>query len=777
MTHDKEKLQRYIKKILIILMVIGAIFLGKDSFWIDANQFSRIKDGTEEYIELENDVTYEMQYLCMAKKLDIVSCYIGNCLGNTGTITISVTDMNGEPVATERVYDLSGFNVEVLQIPTYMVQDTYLGKLYSFKLRVSGVDQERPLTIQCAKSVNAIASMKNSEAKLKTPIVLTYSGSDFFSIIYVRNVVVLFFIMVLLLLFRKKWVLTRRWEQEILVIITMICAVIIMEVATGNIRNVTVDNYAKNIFLVYILAKILGVFINNQRLMLTFITVFCFIAGTAECYLMRLRGTPLVPWDFKVLDTAVTVAGKYQYDIIIDILLAFELLVCCILVVSKFDVVIEKKNCYLEKGARIVWVLVCIVLFNFKVYPSLETNLWSIAETYRTQGTLTSFLAYGQYMKYEKPEGYSKKRVQKILDDVVEVKGNEKKAQNIIVIMNESFSDLRVINDQIISDEYMPFIDSLTDNVIKGNLYVSVFGGGTCNTEFEVLTGVSTRYTPPNPYVTSINMDMDSLCREFAEQGFQSFAFHPYIIENWNRNRVYPHLGFEQILSQVDMENPQYIRWCVGDRSNYEKVIEQYEINSSEPFFMFNVTMQNHGGYGEKYDNFGSTVDLSAQGEFPETETYLSLVKESDAAFEELVNYFQNVEEPTLICFFGDHQSSIEDAFYEDLYGKALGELNAEEVLKRYITPFVIWSNYDMESREIDKISANYLGSLIMKTAGYDLNGYDAFTYQLFEQYPVLSVNGIYDKAGTYYAHDTDLNDELLNEYECLQYYRMKTKY
>lgn len=44
-------------------------------------------------------------------------------------------------------------------------------------------------------------------------------------------------------------------------------------------------------------------------------------------------------------------------------------------------------------------------------------------------------------------------------------------AQNVIVIMNESFSDLRVINDEMIPEDNMQYIDSLTENVIKGNLY------------------------------------------------------------------------------------------------------------------------------------------------------------------------------------------------------------------------------------------------------------------------------------------------------------------
>lgn len=77
----------------------------------------------------------------------------------------------------------------------------------------------------------------------------------------------------------------------------------------------------------------------------------------------------------------------------------------------------------------------------------------------------------------------------------------------------------------------------------------------------------------------------------------------------------------------------------------------------------------------------------------------------------------------------------------------------------------------------IDKISANYLEDLILLTAGYDLTGYEAFTYNLYQKYPVISTNGIYDKDGNFYTEDAELDKELINNYKILQYYRMNTEY
>ena len=377
-------------------------------------------------------------------------------------------------------------------------------------------------------------------------------------------------------------------------------------------------------------------------------------------------------------------------------------------------------------------------------------------------------------MFYKVPKGYSEKKAKTILDEVQNVESDNVKAENVIIIMNESFSDLRVINDQIISDEYMPNIDALQENTIKGNLYVPVFGSGTCNSEFEVLAGVSTAITPPTPYVTAINAATDSLCWYYRENGFQTYAFHPYMIENWNRKNAYPLLGFQNIYDQSQMENIEYEGVWPSDLSDYKKVISLYEQNGDDPFFMFNVTIQNHGGYDYEYTD--KSVDLSKYGNFEEAENYLSLIKQSDAAFAELIEYFKKVKEPTLICMFGDHQPALGDDFYKLLYGKDIEDLSQTEKNKMYITPFIIWTNYDIREEHVDRISSNFLGDLILKTSGQNLEGFDAFNYSVSEKYPVVSNGWVYDQEGEIYTEDEieqNMGDDLLKKYQMVEYYRM----
>lgn len=560
-------------------------------------------------------------------------------------------------------------------------------------------------------------------------------------------------------------------KKQIIIFFFAIYNFIVIELISDHLLQVLPGYVLFNIMLYYFVINITDIFIPNLKISIIIVNISSFILVLADYYIMIFRGSHFVPWDIRAISTAFSVMGSYKISLDKRIIIG---IICIILEALLVHMLIDEKR--IKKYRQIILSGVGLLI----IVISLNTNstaLWDIDSEYSKQGFTVGFFSYIKYMSYSTPKGYSRDKAQEIIDGQSTIKGGGTKAKNIIVIMNESFSDLRVINNEIIDDSYMPYYDSLKRNVIKGNLYVPVFGGGTCNSEFEVLTGVSTRYTPTTPYVTTINKNINSLCRFFDNNGYTSIAFHPFLIQNWNRNNVYPYLGFQKVYDMSDMNEKQYIRWCISDESDYKKVIELYNSNQENPIFVHNVTMQNHGSYSEDYGNLENVADLSQYGNFPQAETYLSLIKQSDNAIEDLCEFFSDIDEPTLICFFGDHQPSIETEFYELLYGKKLDELTEEERMKQYVTPFFIWTNYDIEDQYIDKISANFLGDIIMLTAGYDLSGYDAFTYRLYEKYPVISLNGIYDNKGHFYQKDDLLQKDLIMQYKYLQYYRMNTKY
>ena len=343
--------------------------------------------------------------------------------------------------------------------------------------------------------------------------------------------------------------------------------------------------------------------------------------------------------------------------------------------------------------------------------------------------------------------------------------------------MNESFSDLAVLGDFETNEDYMPFFHSLQEgkeNTITGYLNVSVCGGNTANTEFEFLTGDSMAFLPQGsiPYQQYITEELPALPAYLASLGYQTVATHPYYADGWDRDTIYPLLGFSDSIFKDEYYGAQYVRKYVSDDSCADKIIELYENKEKEtPLFVFNVTMQNHGGYTDLYDNF--TPDITVDGtDSVALNQYLSLIKLSDEALEKLIHYFESADEKTVIVFFGDHQpNDTVAAPILRLNGLQPSELTEEEQKLRYEVPYLVWANYDIEEASQKDTSANYLAAEVLKTAGIPTDAYESYLLKLKEQYPVISAMRVIKKDGT----DTNRSGlkEELNEYQRLQYYQL----
>ncbi len=394
--------------------------------------------------------------------------------------------------------------------------------------------------------------------------------------------------------------------------------------------------------------------------------------------------------------------------------------------------------------------------------------------TYYFDGYLVGSMLNIRYSRVTPPEGYSAERVEEILEEARgkaqgPEDGNAEELPHMILIMNESFSDLRVNGNLELSRENLNFIRGLRENTIQGYVNASVLGGGTANSEFEVFTGCTMGFLPDSYYAyqQAVTGPMDSMITNLKEAGYTAYSMHPERALNWRRNVVYDYLGFETSLWKEDFAGTEVIHSGVSDAETYRKVEELYENRKQgERLFIFDLTMQNHGYY--RKTNVARTVEAS-NVDCDEADIYLSLIYESDRAFGELVEYFENQDERVIICMFGDHQPKFEsETFYEDIYRQTEGLSEEDKKRNLYKTPFVIWANYDIpEARGLD-ISMNYLGVLLQQTAGVELTPYAAFLAEQMEDYPVITVNGYVDSGGNY-SNWSGEKDEFL-DYRMLQY-------
>ncbi|MBC8610501.1 LTA synthase family protein [Massiliimalia timonensis] len=523
------------------------------------------------------------------------------------------------------------------------------------------------------------------------------------------------------------------------------------------------------------------------------------IFGLVNHFVLNFRGTPFVPLDFLGAGTAANVAQNYDFTPTCQMILSGLMLACMIALGIKVTYVNRVRR---KAARRSVYTLATFaaVMFVFYGTPFLSSlnitaNLWNQLSGYKQQGSVVSFWLNTKTLFVNEPDEYSAEKVEEIANKTTNTvessnasskgESQQKVKPNIIAIMNETWSDLSAIGNEFeVSEDPMPFYHSLTENTIKGNLFVSIYGNGTSNSEFEFLTGNTLAFLPSgcNAYEQYIREETDSLVSTLANQGYSRTAVHPYYGDGWNRDVVYPLLGFENFYDLNYFSQNNLMRRYVSDSDNYKKIISLFENRDQDkPFFLFNVTMQNHGGYDIQYPNFPETVTLpwDAENQYPKTQQYLSLMKETDNAFKELIEYFSKVEEPTIIVMFGDHQAKIEQEFYEDVLfgGKSISSLSLEENQQRYITPFVIWANYDIEEQYIEQISANYLSTLLLETAGLEMTPYNQYLWSLYQQLPVINAVGYIDKNNTYYDYKTESEySGMLEDYKILQYNNMFDK-
>ncbi len=335
---------------------------------------------------------------------------------------------------------------------------------------------------------------------------------------------------------------------------------------------------------------------------------------------------------------------------------------------------------------------------------------------------------------------------------------------DIVVIMNESFADLRCYGAQIAPEIYRDW-DEILARSAHGTAYSSVFGGNTPNAEYEFLTGDSLLFYTgtPIPYETAIRQDVPALPGLLAQLGSGTVAMHPNEGIVWSREQVYPKLGFGRSVFLADYENTEMLRRYVSDQANYSQVLRVLE-EADGPQFLFNVTIQNHGSYEEE-DFADLNALLDSRTGCSQTRQYLTLVKESGAALKEFLQQLEQRPRKTYVVFFGDHQPWVDEAFYSQYES---GQ-DAQEHL-RYQVPYFIWCNQSQEEQQLPLCGLNDLQLYLAEQAGLPLTGYQKLLAQVAQRYPVVCAQGVMAADGSWLDEKQIAEDDLLSLYRTAVY-------
>ena len=529
---------------------------------------------------------------------------------------------------------------------------------------------------------------------------------------------------------------------------------------------------------------------NSFTRTLTFMVIFTMVFGLVFYFVYMFRGEPFQFIDFFSAGTAMEVVGGYDFKLTpmvgIFLPLTLSLIALFIHLPDRYWAKTKKRKIIMRctAGGLLVGGYFFFMFANWNGALGIVTDLWDPHKTYEEVGTNVGFFSVAKFMRNAPPEGYSVAAVEEIAEETVEtyetwtgentLPAGSEQPVNIIAIMNEAWADHRYVSEFETDEEVMPFYDSMKENTVKGFTLVNIFGGGTAKTEYEYLTGNSVKQYPGMvPFVSYYTHDQYSMVSTLKSQGYAAYAMHPNKGTNWSRDTAYNFLQFDRFytIDDYDQSEENLLRGMVSDKADYDKIIEVVEEkeNPDDKLFIFNVTMQNHGGY-TNYDPF---IDIKGYDEDPnEAEAYLSLARISDDALKYLIEYFEDCDEPTMIVMFGDHYPGLPESFEEFLSGEKRKDLGLEERMHYYTTPFFIWTNYESNEEENVLTSTNFLGVMTLEEAGVDMSGFEEYVSMFRDEIPAYNFKGYYDNDGKF-TKWTKAPQEVLDkvqDYEYLQY-------
>lgn len=517
------------------------------------------------------------------------------------------------------------------------------------------------------------------------------------------------------------------------------------------------------------------------------------IIGVGNYFVVMFRSNPIVPWDIYSFETAMSVADNYVFSVDWALAEHIAMFILMLIVGVRTNIRLNKKIL-----RPILTVAMCIPAYFYISYlwqDNLERNtglndtLFNAKYMRSKDGFFVSFILDIHFLQIEEPKNYSDEYALSLLNEQeVEKVETPEELPDIIAIMDETFSDPAVLGEFETNKDYMPFVHSIlrgeVANTISGYTDVSVLGGNTANSEFEFLTGNSMAFFPNGsvPYLQYIRDGISTIVPQLEEYGYTTYGTHPYRAKGWNREFIYDLMGFDYRYFQGSFPFEDKLRNYVSDEADFKSILE-WRNNTEGPFFMFNVTMQNHSNYGGDFDNF----DPQIVAKFKNTSSnkylnkYLSLMYETDQDVASLLSELSQSDRKTIVVFWGDHQPNdyVVRPIYKE-YGLDFDNQTYEQQQQRQKTPFFIWANYDIQEQTNVEISLNYLNILLFETAGLQLDEYQTFRKNLWQgQIPMMNAVGYRNDDGDLVEYD-DAPEEiqnLLNEYQNIQYYRMEREY
>ena len=552
-----------------------------------------------------------------------------------------------------------------------------------------------------------------------------------------------------------------------------------------------------------------GVFLFGNVFSAAAVTLFLFgLLNFANRMKIDARDDPLVLQDLTMVREAVQAAGGY--DLSVDwkavglCLLALATLIVCAVLFRTRPLKLPRAGRYAGRLAGCVALLGTLIALTPTVYTSADifagfpiTNRFNMTTVYEQAGFNYSFLHTATAYSVQKPKGFDKAATEQRIA-ATEVQAADPKRVHVIFVMSEAFCDI-TNNDAF---DWSPGNDPLehfnalkrSEHAISGRLIVPNYGGGTANTEFDVLTGMQTALLSETGISSfrALHKNIGSIFRTAEESGWQTQFIHPGKAWFYNRQNIYRYLGAQEIVFEDAFADATQRGGYVSDASLTDYMIADFEKhkNDEAPLFSYVTTIQNHMAYTES--KYGKAVDLPqlelTREISDEAKTmltvYTSGVRDADAMLGRLTAYYEQQDEPVLLLFYGDHLPSLGEDY---LCYRALG-IDMGAALDAYAPPYLLWTNsagaqvLDFETLPArigltpnGNLSASFLGEAVLHAIGLGMDDpFFSFVDQVRRALPVVQRGAAVDAAGIYHEQIPEEKAALVQQYQDRIYYRMK---
>lgn len=379
------------------------------------------------------------------------------------------------------------------------------------------------------------------------------------------------------------------------------------------------------------------------------------------------------------------------------------------------------------------------------------------SSNYDANGFVGAFTVNILGLRVRAPEGYSQQSIEELLAPYSALPtAPEAEDFDVVVVLSESFFDPRILPGVSFSENPLVNYDRLLDSpgCYSGMMYTTALGGGTVRPEFGLLTGLTTDYLPDvtTPY-WFVTEDLPTYVSHFKQAGYTALALHPYNAKFYSRNTAYPHLGFDSFYSEPDMYELTDVtgkRGYVSDQSTFQ-VMKDLMDQQDNPTFLFTITMENHQPYTAlPAEDVHIYVDCPALSEPAHTAltTYTQGLYDADQMLGELARWIDGRERPTVLVFFGDHLPTLGAnylAYNETGFVSASDGLSSEELHKLYSTPFLIYSNRELDGGLLTRSKNNQISDYnllnsVIRSIGMSTTPYMELLADFYNEVPYYNV-------------------------------------